>query len=276
MVFDASTYEIWGSLLNGGCLCLIDKEDLIDHVKLKKIITEKHIDTALFTVALFNQLVSEDISVFEKLKIILIGGDKLSRTHVNKLRENNSRIKIINAYGPTENGVITTTYDIEKVEEKIFIGRPISNTQVYIMDGMKLCGIGIPGELCTSGDGVAKGYLNNEDLTNDKFIDNPFGQGKLYRTGDLARWNSEGNIEFLGRIDQQIKLRGFRIELGEIENAISKQEGVKDVVVTVQGEEEKLLCGFVVSSKKIDLQKIRDEISKELPSYMIPVLMEVE
>ncbi|HGC8550272.1 TPA: AMP-binding protein, partial [Streptococcus agalactiae] len=122
MVFDASTYEIWGSLLNGGCLCLIDKEDLIDHVKLKKIITEKHIDTALFTVALFNQLVSEDISVFEKLKIILIGGDKLSRTHVNKLRENNSRIKIINAYGPTENGVITTTYDIEKVEEKIFIG----------------------------------------------------------------------------------------------------------------------------------------------------------
>ncbi|HEO3685009.1 TPA: AMP-binding protein, partial [Streptococcus agalactiae] len=101
MVFDASTYEIWGSLLNGGCLCLIDKEDLIDHVKLKKIITEKHIDTALFTVALFNQLVSEDISVFEKLKIILIGGDKLSRTHVNKLRENNSRIKIINAYGPT-------------------------------------------------------------------------------------------------------------------------------------------------------------------------------
>ena len=144
------------------------------------------------------------------------------------------------------------------------------------MDGMKLCGIGIPGELCTSGDGVAKGYLNNEDLTNDKFIDNPFGQGKLYRTGDLARWNSEGNIEFLGRIDQQIKLRGFRIELGEIENAISKQEGVKDVVVTVQGEEEKLLCGFVVSSKKIDLQKIRDEISKELPSYMIPVLMEVE
>ncbi|MFM1603131.1 AMP-binding protein, partial [Helcococcus ovis] len=140
----------------------------------------------------------------------------------------------------------TTTYDIEKVEEKIFIGRPISNTQVYIMDGMKLCGIGIPGELCTSGDGVAKGYLNNEDLTNDKFIDNPFGQGKLYRTGDLARWNSEGNIEFLGRIDQQIKLRGFRIELGEIENAISKQEGVKDVVVTVQGEEEKLLCGFVV------------------------------
>ncbi|HGC8550273.1 TPA: AMP-binding protein, partial [Streptococcus agalactiae] len=122
LAFDVSTYEIWGSLLNGGCLCLIDKDDLLDCKKLKQIIKDKKIDTSFFTVALFNQLTADDISVFDDLSSVMVGGDKLSESHVNRLREHNKKIRIINGYGPTENASFTTTYDIEKVEEKIFIG----------------------------------------------------------------------------------------------------------------------------------------------------------
>ena len=139
----------------------------------------------------------------------------------------------------------------------------------------RLCGIGMPGELCVAGDGVARGYLNQPELTAEKFIDNPFGEGKLYRSGDLARWLPDGNIEYLGRIDEQVKIRGFRIELGEIESGIRKIEGIKDcaVIARTDANGEKAIYAYIVSDEEISVSEIRDRLRRSLPDYMIPAYM---
>ena len=126
------------------------------------------------------------------------------------------KVEVLNTYGPTESTVNATSFRVNTDSTSITIGRPIANTKVYLLNEMELCGIGIPGELCIAGDGLARGYLNQPELTDKKFIQNPFGEGKLYRTGDLARWQPDGNIEYLGRIDEQVKVRGYRIELGKL------------------------------------------------------------
>lgn len=278
LVFDVSTFEIWGTLLNGGCLNLIDKEDLFHANIVKDIIKENKIDTAFFSVALFNQLLLEDITVFDSLKNVWSGGEALSVEHVNLLRKHNNTIRIFNGYGPTENTTFTTSYEIKKELDIIPIGKPLTNTKVYVLDkNDMLCGIGIPGEICTTGEGLAEGYLNKEDLTNQKFVVNPFGKGKMYRTGDLGRWTPDGNVEFLGRIDQQVKIRGFRIELGEIENAIRKIENVKDATVIVKGENsDKKLCAYITSNQLLDLEYIKNKLSESLPEYMIPLMMQID
>ena len=278
LVFDVSTFEIWGTLLNGGCLNLIDKEDLFHANLVKNIIEKNKIDTAFFSVALFNQLLQEDISVFDSLKSVWSGGEALSVEHINLLRRHNSQIHIYNGYGPTENTTFTTSYEIRTETDIIPIGQPLSNTKVYILDkNNMLCGIGIPGEICTTGDGLGDGYLNKRELTKEKFIENPFGQGKMYKTGDLGRWTPDGNVEFLGRIDQQVKIRGFRIELGEIENTIRKVEDVKDATVIVKGEKDnKKLCAYFTSDKILDLEIIRNRLLENLPEYMIPLMMQIE
>ena len=137
---------------------------------------------------------------------------------------------------------------------------------------MNLCGIGVPGELCITGDGVSKGYLNKEELTKEKFINNPFGKGIMYRTGDLARWLDDGNIEYLGRIDEQVKIRGFRIELQEIEGAIRKNKEIKDVTVIAREDKsgDKAIFAYFVANSKIDIGDLRKTLADELPEYMIP------
>ena len=206
------------------------------------------------------------------------GGEALSVEHINLLRRHNSQIHIYNGYGPTENTTFTTSYEIRTETDIIPIGQPLSNTKVYILDkNNMLCGIGIPGEICTTGDGLGDGYLNKRELTKEKFIENPFGQGKMYKTGDLGRWTPDGNVEFLGRIDQQVKIRGFRIELGEIENTIRKVEDVKDATVIVKGEKDnKKLCAYFTSDKILDLEIIRNRLLENLPEYMIPLMMQIE
>lgn len=274
--FDAATFEIWGILMNGGRLYLANNDIIMDPQALKQAIEESHINMMWLTVSLFNQLVSMDVTVFDNMEMLLIGGEKVSESHIKRLLESNKRIRLLNGYGPTETTTFAATYPIEIscLENRVPIGYPITNTKIYILKKMQLCGIGMTGELCIAGDGVARGYLNNPDLTNQKFIDNPYGDGKLYRSGDLARWRPDGSIEFLGRIDDQVKLRGFRIELSDIERVILQEEGIRDAAVAVRElKGEKNLCVFLTANQEISRDELRASLKKKLPDYMIPAFV---
>jgi len=271
--FDASTFEVWGSLLNGGKVVLLPEEILLNATLLKEELIKKEVDTMFVTTALYNQLIGEDPQVFDPLKQLLFGGEATSEEHVRKLVSRNNELSFSNVYGPTESTTFTLYYPIlDVVKEKTPIGKPISNREVYILSEGELCGIGVVGELYIGGEGVARGYLNLPELTAKKFIDNPYGEGKLYRTGDLVRWLSDGNIEYLGRIDEQVKIRGFRIELGEIESAFRKIEGITDAVVITKEDDrkEKSLHAYFVAKTDLHIDEIKDELRKTLPHYMIP------
>ncbi|SFS08509.1 non-ribosomal peptide synthetase, partial [Anaeromicropila populeti] len=275
MAFDASTLEIWGPLLNGGRVITADTEEITDKRWLKSCMEQNKINTMWMTSTLFNQMIQEAPDLFDSLEYLMIGGEKLSEEHVRKFKERKTAVHLINGYGPTENTTFTTTYEIPDDFQGIPIGKPIANTKVLIMDETILCGIGVPGELCTFGDGLARGYLNDEELTNEKFRPNPYGKGKLYYTGDLARWLPDGNIEFLGRIDEQVKIRGFRIELGEIESAVRRIEGIQNAAVIVKEDNkgEKVICAYFTANEGKKNSEIREKLKKYLPDYMIPSYM---
>ncbi|MCP5049904.1 MAG: AMP-binding protein, partial [bacterium] len=197
------------------------------------------------------------------------GGDKLKQ-----FRPGNYRL--VNNYGPTENTVVSTSFIVDGVYDNIPIGKPVSNTQIYIMDKWSnLQPVGIAGELCLSGDSLARGYLNRLELTRKKFevrSSNLELPSTLYHTGDLARWLPDGNIEFLGRIDHQVKIRGFRIELGEIENRLLMHPGIKEAVVVspVNREKERYLAAYIVAEKDLEPVELNEFLSRHLPGYMVP------
>ncbi|QKS46079.1 amino acid adenylation domain-containing protein [Paenibacillus cellulosilyticus] len=274
--FDATTFEIWGSLLNGGVLCLVDSDIFANPGKLADLVEQNRLNTMFLTSQLFNNLVDLDMRWMKGMKNILTGGQAISERHVNKLLQHHQGLTLIHCYGPTENTTFSLTYKVEHPQVNIPIGQPIGNSTAYIMNGSILSGIGLPGELCVGGDGVAKGYLNRDELTREKFIENPYVPGeRIYRTGDLARWLPDGNIEFLGRMDEQVKIRGYRIELGEIETVLRQQDGIKDAAVLVRkdGEEDRYLCAYIVGEDQeqaVNLTQLKDKIRQELPAYMIP------
>lgn len=274
LAFDASTFEIWGALLNGGKLCLVSNNVLLNPEVLKPIIINSKINTMFITTALFNHLLDMDESIFDSVDQLLFGGEVTSEKHVRKLINRNLKQKFMNVYGPTENTTFSLFYVINKetLRQKTPIGKPISNTQAYVINGNRLCGIGMPGELCLGGKGVAKGYLNKRVMTEEKFIKNPYKKDdRIYRTGDLVRWLQNGDIEYLGRIDDQVKIRGYRIELGEIENKLRELNEVMDSVVQViQKDENKYLYAYIISNIKVDINHIKDTIRSALPEYMIP------
>lgn len=281
--FDASVFEIWGALLNGGQLCLANTDTLQSPPDMKEFVRKHHINTMLITTALLNQMVSYDSGIFSTVRYLLFGGEKASDEHVRAVKENpaNQDVIFINAYGPTEATVISLVYRIgEDYPEKTPIGVPNSNGKAYILNANhELCSIGQKGELAVTGDGVACGYLNRPELTEEKFIDNPFGEGKMYLTGDLGRWMPDGNVEYLGRLDDQVKIRGFRIELGDIESAIQAIDSVKDITVIVTDTEvgTKELCAYYVADKTITPLEIQEQIRKQLPEYMVPKrMMQIE
>ncbi|NOQ24125.1 MAG: amino acid adenylation domain-containing protein, partial [Bacteroidales bacterium] len=273
-VFDATTFEIWGALLNGGSLYIASNEVIINSELLGECIRKNSITSLWLTSSLFNQLIDQDESIFDTLDYLLVGGDVLSVKHINKIKSRNSKLVLINGYGPTENTTFSTTFNIDKeYESNIPIGKPISNSTAYIFDrSNKLQAVGVSGELLLGGDGLAREYLNNPELTREKFIENPYKEDeRLYKTGDLARWLPDGNIEFLGRIDQQVKIRGFRIELGEIESVLQKHESIKESVVLAREENgEKYLCAYLVAKEDFNQEEIRIHLSESLPDYMIP------
>ncbi|MCX8128665.1 MAG: amino acid adenylation domain-containing protein [Clostridia bacterium] len=290
VAFDASTFEVWGALLNGGCLYLTGEDVLLDAGKLGEAIKKYGITTLWLTSPLFNMLAQQNEDMFAELKNLLVGGDVLSPRHINAVRSKCRQLNIINGYGPTENTTFSTCFHIEKeYSENIPIGRPISNSTVYIVDKHNnLMPVGVAGELCVGGDGLARGYLNKPELTAEKFVPDPFAKeifqnhslhpgslittGRMYKTGDYARWLPDGNIEFLGRIDNQVKIRGFRIEPGEIENRLAAHESVKNAVVTVKesNDGDKFLCAYIVSYKKKSVEELKEYLSSVLPYYMVP------
>ena len=273
IVFDACTFEIWGAILNGLELCIIKKEDLLSPIKLKEFITENKISIMWLTAPLFNKLCEDDVSIFDGLKYLLTGGDVLSPRHINKLKENNKKIKIINGYGPTENTTFSCCFTIDKNYRKsIPIGKPISNSTCYVVSkNGKLRPINIPGELWVGGDGVSRGYLNKEELTKEKFIKNHFGEGMLYKTGDLVKWDKDGNIEFLGRIDNQVKIRGFRVELNEINLKILEFEEIRESYTSIYTvNNQKYICSYVIFKNGNKEKELKNFLKKILPSYMVP------
>ncbi|WP_372366521.1 amino acid adenylation domain-containing protein [Candidatus Uabimicrobium sp. HlEnr_7] len=271
--FDAATFEIWGALLNGAKLCIVDKKECQDIEKLSKFIVTKDITIMFLTARLGDSLIDYAIEAFAKIKNFLIGGERLSQQHINKLHRSYPYLIINNAYGPTENTTFSTYYCINGLHiQDIPIGKAITNSTVYILnENLKPVPIGIKGEIYVGGDGVARGYYNNPELSQQKFIKNPFiPESKMYKTGDIGRWLPDGNIDFLGRIDNQIKIRGFRIELNHIEHELHKHPQIHRAVVRVRESISKQIVAYVILKNQFDISQLRTWLSSYLPHYMIP------
>jgi tyrocidine synthetase-3 len=272
--FDATTFEIWGSLLNGGVLALADRDLLLDTELFHDELTRNNINTLWLTSAFFNQLVQQSRrNIFSGLSYLLTGGDIASPKHIDKVRNENPGLQVINAYGPTENTTFSLTMPVEKeYNRSIPIGKPINNSTAYVLDSnLNLKLIGAWGILYVGGDGVSAGYLNSPELTQSKFIDNPFGEGLLYKTDDITRVLPDLTIEFKGRADDQVKVRGFRITLGEIEHQLNKHESILESVVLVKEEEgDKHLAAYYVSPEEISAAGLKSFLLASLPDYMVP------
>ncbi|MCK4260461.1 MAG: amino acid adenylation domain-containing protein [Halanaerobiales bacterium] len=263
--FDASVWEIFPYIVKGATIHIIYDEIRLDIQKLNEYYEANNI-----TISFLPTQICEQIMLLnnQSLRILYTGGDKL-KSYIPQ------RYRLINNYGPTESTVVSTNYEVKEKLDNIPIGKPIFNTQVFILDkNNALQPIGVPGELCISGDSLTRGYLNRPELTAEKFILNPIKQNgeRTYRTGDLARWLSDGNIEFLGRIDHQVKIRGFRIELGEIENQLLKHDQVKETVVIERTDHNnhQYLCAYIVSDRELSVTELRMYLNEKLPENMIP------
>ena len=270
---DLTVPSFYFPLLTGGATYLYN-EDLKD--SLIDIFNNENLSIIKFTpthINITNKLVPDKLC--PNLRYIIVGGETLyTAACFEFLNKFGKHIEIHNEYGPTETTVSCTDYIFTSKETDSYlpIGKPIANAQIYITDQyLNPVPIGVTGEICIAGDGVGAGYLNRPELTAEKFIDNPFGEGKLYRTGDLAYWREDGNIVFVGRNDFQVKIRGLRIELGEIEKAITAVDGVVSGVVVVRKDktDRQLICAFYTGEEK-SAKELRAEIGKRLPKYMIP------
>ena len=280
--FDASTFEIWGPLLHGA-KCVLYPGSVPTPAELAEFLPKHGITTLWLTAALYNAVIEEAPQALLGIKQLVIGGEALSVTHVLRGLALLPNTQIINGYGPTEGTTFTCCYPIprdltDQPATSIPIGRPIGNTQVYILDQQRNpVPVGVTGELYIGGDGLARGYLNRPELTAEKFIANPFStqpHARLYKTGDLARYLADGNIEFLGRIDDQVKIRGFRIELGEIGTVLAQHPAVREVVVLAREDSsgDKRLIAYVVSNQQPSpaTNQLRSYLKEKLPDYMVP------
>jgi aspartate racemase len=277
--FDASTLEIWGSLLNGARLALMPAGPT-SLGELGQAIKRYQVTTLWLTAGLFHLMVDNHLDDLRGVRQLLAGGDVLSVPHVQRVLAELKDCQLINGYGPTENTTFTCCYPITSLaglSGSVPIGHPISNTTVYVLDGfMNLVPIGVSGELYIGGDGLARGYLNRPELNDERFVDNPFSQiagARLYRTGDLVRYRADGEIEFIGRIDNQVKVRGFRIELGEIESALVEHPSVREaVVITRKDEGDKHLAAYLVPAAGVtpSADEMREFLGQRLPGHMIP------
>jgi acyl-coenzyme A synthetase/AMP-(fatty) acid ligase len=217
----------------------------------------------------------QSLNALGKLKKILVGGEALPASLAASLRQSFSG-EIYNMYGPTETAIWSTVYRVREQRNSIPIGKPIVNTQVYVLDSqLQLVPPGGIGNLLIGGDGVVRGYLNRPDLTAERFVSNPFHpEGRLYRTGDLARFLADGNLEFMGRADFQVKIRGFRIELGEIEATLEEQPSVEQAVVVAREDRQgdKILAAYVVAKagNSVNPDLLRSALEAALPNYMVP------
>ena len=279
--FDASTFEIWGALLNGARVLIIPYAVVLDASQFSRALAHGQVGILFLTTALFNQSVALISECLARLRCLLFGGERADPRVVAKFLEEAPRCRVLHVYGPTETTTFATWYE-PKINDgdvnSIPIGKPISNTQIYILDDrQEPVAIGVVGEICIGGAGVARGYLNRPELTSERFIRDPFSadaQARLYRSGDLGRWHEDGTVEYLGRNDHQVKIRGFRIELGEIEAQLRRHPQVKDAVVLAREDEpgNKRLVAYIVGldPAMLSVETLRAHLKAQLPDYMVP------
>jgi amino acid adenylation domain-containing protein/non-ribosomal peptide synthase protein (TIGR01720 family) len=282
--FDASTFEMWAPLLRGKQIIVAPPGEL-DSTAYRRLFQEEKITFVFLTAALFNALAQESPGCFSGVHEVWAGGDVVPVIAVQRLHEHCPETRVCNVYGPTETTTFATYYPVsnpEKLAGNVPIGRAMDNHQIYVLDSFfKPVPVAIPGELFIAGDGVARGYLRRPDLTAERFIPNPFGSsgGRMYRTGDRVRWREDGQIEFLGRTDQQVKLRGYRIELTEIEAALSGCPSVGQAAVIMHSDSrgEKRLVAYVVpaSGQSLNSLELRESLARMLPNYMVPAFIKV-
>ncbi|HEX4959375.1 MAG TPA: non-ribosomal peptide synthase/polyketide synthase, partial [Thermoanaerobaculia bacterium] len=278
--FDAATFEVWGALLHGGTVVGIDREAALSPQALAAEIEERGVTTMFITTALFNQLVREAPQGLTGLRNLLFGGEACDPRLVRQGLEKGSPQRLLHVYGPTESTTFATWHQVTALPASastVPIGKPLANTTAFVMDGgLRPVPVGVPGELLLGGDGLAQGYWRRPELTAERFIASPFGPAgsRLYRTGDLVRWLPGGALEFLGRIDQQVKLRGFRIEPGEIEAALAAHPVVSAAVVKVWEPVpgDRRLAVWVVGKdgNAPDGKALRAFLEERLPAYMVP------
>ncbi|WP_040497722.1 non-ribosomal peptide synthetase, partial [Fulvivirga imtechensis] len=270
ITFDSSVEQIWLALLNGAALVLISRDMMLNTENFNTYISQQGV-TQIDTTPTF--LESIGILPYPALRRVMSGGEACSKETAWELSK---YCDFYNTYGPTEATVTTLVYKYkhgESLQSVVPIGKPTNNTKVYIVDILgQLQPIGVPGELCIGGECLSLGYFNREELTLEKFVDNPYCSGeKIYKTGDLARWLPDGSIEYLGRLDDQVKIRGFRIELGEVERELVTYEMIKDAAVLVKEiAGDKYLVGYYVSDKELSTRVLRDHLFQSLPDYMVP------
>ncbi|WP_229506533.1 non-ribosomal peptide synthetase [Massilia sp. BJB1822] len=279
--FDAAIWEIWGALLNGARMLVVVSDDLLDPVAFHQVLERGKATALLLTPRLFNAYAEPLRPVFNRLRWLLVGGEALDPVIIsNMLKQGMPPAHLMNAYGPTEAATVASTYPIVDaiVRTSVPLGRPISNTQIYILDRhLQPVPLGVAGEIHIGGIGVARGYLKRPELTAERFITDPFSAepgARLYKTGDLGRWLADGNIEYLGRNDFQVKLRGFRIELGEIETRLGECAGVREAVVIAREDQpgDQRLVAYLTAQEGAVLEPgvLRAALAAQLPEYMVP------
>jgi len=282
LAFDASTFEIWGALLNGGRV-VVHPEAVPTARGLQESIRRHGVTTMWLTAALFNMVIDEDPEALSGLRQLLTGGEALSVPHVRRALEALPSVRLINGYGPTECTTFTTCFTIPRPLPEglrsIPIGRPIRDTSLYVLDAERNpVAPGEPGELYVGGEGLARGYLNRPDLTSERFVPDVVSgavDSRLYRTGDLVRWLPDGTVEYLGRADEQVKIRGFRIEPGEIVAALLAHAAVKTAAVVAREDRPgaKRLVGYLVGrsgAERPSHAELREHLAKSLPEAMVP------
>lgn len=281
--FDAATFEVWGALLNGARLEGVDREVALSPVEFGRFLRERGASVLFLTTALFNQMVREAPGCFSGLRALLFGGEAVEPQRVRELLSQSPPQRLLHVYGPTESTTFATWHEVEAVAadaRTVPIGRPIRNTTLYVLDTrMQPVVIGIPGELYLGGDGLARGYFKREALTRERFVASPFGPAgaRLYRTGDLVRRLEDGTVEFLGRLDHQVKLRGFRIELGEVEAALGAESNVGEALVLCREDQpgDRRLVAYVAPALAAEVAalspaQLRSSLREKLPEYMVP------
>ncbi|WP_392564159.1 amino acid adenylation domain-containing protein [Orbus wheelerorum] len=283
--FDASIYDIFATLINGASLVIAEKQLFLDLKQFNQIISDKGITNCFITTAFFNTLVDAEITNLNQLNYVLVGGETLSTYHINRFRQLYPNVKLVNVYGPTETTTYATSFLTNTINTDfnyaVPIGKPINNTTLYVLNrALKPVPIGAVGELYIGGGGVGLGYLNNPELTDKHFIENPFQtklpkqqayNQRLYKTGDLVRYLSDGNIEYLGRNDFQVKIRGFRIELAEIEAQLISYPSINQaLVIACDNGQDKQLVAYYVGKQPVDRDQLFDHLKQNLPEYMMP------
>lgn len=274
---DLGNTAIFPALCTGGCLHIISSERASDPAALAAYCDRYSVDCLKIVPSHLATLLASSSAILPRQRLVL-GGEAASWELIHQIQQQSPNCQILNHYGPTETTVGVLTYCVDQLSHAatVPLGRPLANTQIYVLDQqLRLVPIGVPGELYISGAGLARGYLHRPQLTAERFINNPFGDGsRLYKTGDIARYLPDGNIEFLGRVDDQVKIRGFRVELGEIEALLRQYPGIRQASAIVREDvpgDQRLVAYLVLNRQSaIDVVAIRSFLQTKLPEYMIP------